>query len=123
DSKVILYADTMTRSLKAAIAETERRRKIQSEYNEKHGITPASIKKAISDVMHSVYEQDHYTVSIPADHIPVGSNMAAHIEMLRTRMLAAAADLEFEEAARLRDEIAKLEGTAQSDASTKKRRK
>lgn len=112
DSKVILYADKRTRSMEAALSETERRRKIQTEYNITHGITPASIKKSISDVMHSVYEQDHYTVDVPSDHsIPVGANMAAHIEMMRTRMLAAAADLEFEEAARLRDEISKFEST------------
>jgi len=112
DSKVILYADKMTGSMKAALSETERRRKIQSEYNAKHGITPTSIKKSISDVMHSVYEQDHYTVDIHRDHsIPVftGKNLAAHIEALRMRMLAAAADLEFEEAVRLRDEIDKLQ--------------
>ena len=124
DSKAILYADKMTRSMDAALKETERRRKIQSDYNTEHGITPASVKKSISDVMHSVYEQDHYTVDIPSDHaMPVGGNMAAHIELLRTRMLAAAADLEFEEAARLRDEIAKLEGSAKEAPAAKKRRK
>ena len=114
DSKVILYADRMTGSMKAALSETDRRRAIQSEYNTKHNITPASVKKTISDVMHSVYEQDHYTVDVSRDHsIPefTGKNLEAHIETLRTRMLAAAADLEFEEAARLRDEIDKLQAT------------
>jgi excinuclease ABC subunit B len=125
DSKVILYADVMTRSLKAALAETERRRKIQTEYNEKHGITPISVKKAISDVMQSVYERDHYTVDIAKDHDLkelTGTSLAAHIEMMRTRMLAAAADLEFEEAARIRDEIGKLE-SATAKPEPKKRKK
>ncbi|HEU5047591.1 MAG TPA: excinuclease ABC subunit UvrB [Rickettsiales bacterium] len=116
DSKVILYADKITRSMKAALDETERRRKLQSEYNREHGITPASVKKTIHDVMQSVYEQDHYTVDINRDHsIPEfsGKDLAAHIERLRTQMLAAAANLEFEEAAHLRDEIDKLQKAAE----------
>jgi excinuclease ABC subunit B len=111
DSKVILYADTITRSMKAALDETDRRRKIQIEYNTKHGITPTSIQKSIRDVMQSVYEQDHYTVDINQNYgVPEfdGTNLEEHIEKLRGRMLAAAGNLEFEEAALLRDSIDKL---------------
>jgi len=122
DSKAILYADKRTRSMDTALKETERRRKVQTEYNAAHGITPASIKKAISDVMHSVYEQDHYTVDIARDHSYGGGNIKAHIEMMRTRMLAAAANLEFEEAARLRDEIAKFDGSAAPEPQKKRKK-
>ena len=122
DSKVILYADRITRSMKAALDETDRRRKIQTEYNTKHGITPTSIKKSIRDVMQTVYEQDHYTVDIKDHSIPefTGKNLEAHIENLRTRMLAAAADLEFEEAARLRNEIDKFRNNKSADKAQKK---
>ncbi len=126
DSKVILYADRITGSMKAALNETERRRRIQSEYNKKHSITPASVKKSIRDVMQSVYEQDHYTIGIDSDHsIPefTGKNLEAHIENLRTRMLAAAADLEFEEAARLRNEIDKLQNSKKTTAQKKPSKK
>jgi excinuclease ABC subunit B len=124
DSKVILYADKMTRSLTAAMAETDRRRKIQTEYNVKHGITPSSIKKSIRDVMQSAYERgDHYTITIESDYGEPGSgkDKAAHIDTLRTRMLAAAADLEFEEAARLRDAITQLEVAEKPPEKKKKR--
>lgn len=123
DSKVILYADVMTRSLTAALSETERRRKIQNEYNQKHGITPISIKKAISDVMQSVYEHDHYTVTVDNDYSAAdfAGDKDMALSTLRTRMLAAAADLEFEEAARLRDAITKLE--AASSPQKKKKAK
>ena len=112
DSKVILYADKITKSMKAALDETDRRRKIQTEYNEKHGITPMSIKSKIHDVMQSVYEHDHYTVDVDKDYsIPEfkGKDMQAYIENLRKRMFAFASDLEFEEAAKLKKEIEKLE--------------
>ena len=125
DSKVILYADVMTGSLKAALSETERRRKIQTEYNVTHGITPSSVKKSIRDVMQSVYEQDHYTVTVADDYASSefrGDRQMA-METLRTRMLAAAADLDFEEAARLRDGIAKLEASvAPAPAKSRKKR-
>lgn len=112
DSKVILYADKITRSMKAALDETDRRRKIQSEYNEKHGITPTSIKRAVHEVMQSVYEKDSYTVALDKNYgidSFDGTNLEAHLEKLRNKMLKAAADLEFEEAARLRNEIDKLQ--------------
>ncbi len=112
DGRVILYADTMTRSLKQAIEETERRRNKQIAWNEAHGITPQSVRKNIGEVIHSVFEQDYVTVaptkSAGLDEF-VGKDLASSIAALETRMRAAAADLEFEEAARLRDEIKRLE--------------
>jgi excinuclease ABC subunit B len=115
DSKVILYADKMTDSMKIALGETERRRTIQAAYNKEHGITPQSIKKNIGEIIESVYEHDHYTVptSLKKYEVKLGDNAKANKEVyiaaLRKMMLQAAADLEFEEAARLRNEITKLE--------------
>jgi excinuclease ABC subunit B len=122
DSKVILYADVMTRSLTAALSETERRRKIQMKYNEDHGITPISIKKSIRDTMQSVYEQDYHTVPVDSDYnlSEFAGDRHMVIDTARTRMLAAAADLDFEEAARLRDVIAKLESSAVPEKKRKK---
>ena len=112
DGRVILYADTMTRSLRAAIEETERRRNKQRSWNEAHGITPQSIRKQIAQVLESVFEQDYVTVAPIADTSMaefVGKDLKATLAELEKRMRAAAADLEFEEAARLRDEIKRLE--------------
>jgi excinuclease ABC subunit B len=112
DGRVILYADTMTRSLRFAIEETERRRNKQRAWNEAHGITPQSVRKQIGAVMNSVFEQDYVTVA-PVKDAPVsefvGKDLKAAIGELERRMRAAAADLEFELAARLRDEIKRLE--------------
>ncbi len=112
DSRVILYADRITNSMKIALDETDRRRKVQMEYNEKHGITPASISKKIGEIIESVYEHDHYTVATTSKKYDVrddGKDKEKYIGKLRGKMLEAASDLEFEEAARLRDIIDKLE--------------
>jgi excinuclease ABC subunit B len=112
DGRVILYADVMTESLKRALDETARRRTKQTAWNEANGITPQSIRKHIGEVIHSVFEQDYVTVSPVAgsgiDEF-VGKDLKSSIATLETRMRNAAADLEFEEAARLRDEIKRLE--------------
>lgn len=110
DGRVILYADRITGSMERALNETDRRRKKQEEYNALHGITPTTIKKNIGDIIAHVSNQDQVTVPIDDDtqHL-VGHNLRSHIESLEKRMREAAADLEFEEAGRLRDEIRQLE--------------
>jgi excinuclease ABC subunit B len=111
EGRVVLYADTITRSLKAALDETERRRNKQIAWNEAHGITPQSIRTRINDIIQSVAERDYVTVSVGPDAPAqlTGMDLQAYIGQLEQKMRDAAADLEFEEAARIRDEIRRLE--------------
>ncbi|WP_417319497.1 excinuclease ABC subunit UvrB [Erythrobacter aureus] len=111
DGRVILYADRVTGSMERAMAETERRREKQREYNEEHGITPQTIKRQIADIVADTASKDGVTVDTGDENRNnlVGHNLRAYIEDLEKRMRAAAADLEFEEAGRLRDEIRRLE--------------
>ncbi len=108
DGKVILYADKETKSIKKAIAETDRRREIQLTYNKKHKISAKSVKKDISDILESVYEKDYVKIS---DGSNIGGNLKKHLKGLDKKMKEAASNLEFEEAAKVRDEIRKLEST------------
>jgi len=111
EGRVILYADKMTNSLTRALAETNRRRERQQAYNAEHGITPETVRSRISDVVRDVAEQDYMTVGtgvLDAPHL-VGHNLRATIEDIEKKMRKAAADLEFEDAARLRDELRRLE--------------
>ena len=108
DGKVILYADKETKSIKKAIAETDRRRQIQLAYNKKHKIDAKSVKKEISDILESVYEKDYVKIS---DGSNIGGNLKKHLKGLDKKMKESAANLEFEEAAKIRDEIRKLEST------------
>ncbi|MCK9540603.1 MAG: excinuclease ABC subunit UvrB [Novosphingobium sp.] len=111
DGRVILYADRMTGSMERAIAETDRRREKQRAFNEAHGITPQTIKRRIADIVADTASKDSVVVDLGDDERNnlVGHNLRAYIEELEQRMRAAAADLEFEEAGRLRDEIRRLE--------------
>ena len=111
DGKVILYADKNTESMKKAISETDRRRKIQEIYNLENNITPTTIKRDISNIIDSIYENDRVNVELdsPTDNNLVGNNLKKHIEGLRKKMIGFAENLDFEQAAKIRDEIKKLE--------------
>src|SRR5687767_6752237 len=111
NGRVIMYADKVTDSMRVAISETERRRARQQAYNEEHGITPTSIVKAIDDVLSSVYDRDYSTVGDPRDLRPAFRSyqeLEAHIATLDQQMKAAAANLDFEKAASIRDQIRAL---------------
>lgn len=114
DGKVILYADRITGSMERAMGETSRRREKQTAWNLENGITPESVKAHIADILDSVYEQDHVRADISGfkeSGEMIGGNLASHLEGLEKNMRDAAADLDFEEAARLRDEIKRLRET------------
>ena len=108
DGKVILYADKETKSIKKAIKETERRREIQLKYNKKHKIDAKSVKKEIGDILESVYEKDYVKISEGSN---IGGNLKKHLKALDKKMKESASNLEFEEAAKIRDEIRKLQST------------
>src|SRR6188472_3205794 len=112
DGKVILYADQVTGSMERAMAETSRRREKQQAWNEANGITPESVKSRIADILDSVYERDHVRADISqftdSAGAMMGNNLKTHLEALEKDMRNAAADLDFERAARLRDEIKRL---------------
>ena len=108
ESKVVMYADTKTKSMLAAIEETSRRRRKQLKYNKENNITPVSIKKSIEEIIESTAEQDH--VTIPIDNVKqlVGKDLEIHIKELEKKMNTFASNLEFEDAATVRDEINRL---------------
>jgi len=114
EAQVILYADRMTGSMQRAMDETNRRREKQLAYNKEHHITPESVRKNITDILNSPYEQDHVRADISTftqEGALIGNNLAAHMQALEKQMRQAADDLDFEQAARLRDEIRRLQAT------------
>ena len=120
EGKVIMYADKITGSIDRALNETNRRKKKQLAYNAKNGITPITIKKNVSDVLAGVFEADTDTSRITAiieDPVKIGSNLKSHLKSLKQKMLKAAEDLDFEEAALIRDEVKRLEAVDLAVAS------
>ena len=111
DGRVIMYADRITGSMERAMGETDRRRAKQIAYNTEHGITPTTVKKNVEDVLAGLWkgDTDQSRITAKIDKPMVGSNLAAHLDGLRVQMRKAAENLEFEEAARLRDEVKRLE--------------
>ena len=108
ESKVLMYADSITKSMREAMEETDRRRRKQLEYNKENKITPISIKKNIEQIIENTAEQDHVTVDIANTKEMVGKDLANHIKNLEKKMNEFASKLEFEDAAKLRDEINRL---------------
>ena len=111
EGRVIMYADRITGSMERALAETDRRREKQVAYNTEHNITPTTIKKNVDDVLSGLYkgDVDMNRVTAKVDNPLAGGNLQAHLEHLRKEMRKAAENLEFEEAARMRDEVKRLE--------------
>ncbi|MCY4209296.1 MAG: excinuclease ABC subunit UvrB [Roseovarius sp.] len=111
EGRVIMYADKITGSMERAISETNRRRDRQIMYNSKHGITPETIKKNVEDILAGLYEgdADMNRVTATVEKPMAGANLQAHLDALRSQMMKAAENLDFEEAAQLRDEIRRLE--------------
>ncbi|MEM8537309.1 MAG: UvrB/UvrC motif-containing protein, partial [Pseudomonadota bacterium] len=111
DGRVIMYADKITGSMERALAETNRRRAKQIAYNEAHGITPETVKKNVEDILAGLYkgDVDMNRVTAKVDKPQAGANLQAVLDGLRADMRKAAENLEFEEAARLRDEVKRLE--------------
>ncbi|MFN4193750.1 MAG: excinuclease ABC subunit UvrB [Tabrizicola sp.] len=111
EGRVIMYADRITGSMERALAETNRRREKQMAYNQLHGITPETVRKNVEDVLAGLWQgdTDQSRVTTRVDKPMVGQNLAAHLDALRAQMRKAAENLEFEEAARLRDEVKRLE--------------
>ena len=108
EGKAILYADKKTKSIEKAIEETDRRRKLQLSYNKKNNINAKSIKKEITDILESIYEKDYTKIDVDPS---IGHNLKKHLKSLKKKMKEAAENLEFEEAAKIRDEIRKLEAS------------
>ena len=108
EGKAILYADKKTKSIEKAIEETDRRRKLQLTYNKKNNINATSIKKEITDILESIYERDYTKINVDSS---IGHNLKKHLKSLKKKMKEAAENLEFEEAAKIRDEIRKLEAS------------
>ena len=108
DGKVVLYADIMTKSIQAALEETNYRKSRQQDYNKLHNITPQSVKRNIGEIIESIYEKDSYTVSLSKDEDLSPSKFEKHIQKLEKKMLSAAENLDFEKAAMFRDEIRKI---------------
>ncbi|MEL6582290.1 MAG: excinuclease ABC subunit UvrB [Pseudomonadota bacterium] len=111
DGRVIMYADKITGSMERALRETNRRREKQMAYNELHGITPETVRKNVEDVLEGLWQgdTDQSRITTKVDKANVGANLQAHLDGLRQDMMKAAENLEFEEAARLRDEVKRLE--------------
>src|SRR5581483_10258000 len=112
NGRVIMYADTVTESMRQAIGETERRRLVQEAYNQEHGITPASIVKAIDEGLSTPYDRDYFTPNVADERERFVSQyqLDLRIEELQAQMRHAAANLDFERAAKLRDKIKMLKG-------------
>jgi len=107
--RVVMYADRITRAIQACLDETRRRRRIQKQFNEKNNITPESVKKEITDILGSVYEADYVTVSVEEKlEAYMSGDVPAMIKKLKAEMKQAAKDLDYERAAKIRDEISEL---------------